>query len=163
MLVEWKLVEQRYRAVSEVLVEGVTLSEVATLFGVSRQSVHAWLRRYAGDGMPGLVDRSCWPDRCPHQTPAELEVVVIATRREHPASGPRRILVELDRVGLARLPGRSTIYRILVRNHLIDPQRRRKRRRDDYRRWERSGPMDTCGREGLASGYRDRHTSRRLD
>ena len=78
MLVELGLVEQRYRAVSEVLVEGVTVSEVATRFGVSRQSVHAWLRRYAEDGMPGLVDRSCRPDRCPHQTPAELEVAVMA-------------------------------------------------------------------------------------
>jgi transposase-like protein len=126
MLVELGLVEQRYRAVSEVLVEGVTVSEVATRFGVSRQSVHAWLRRYAEDGMPGLVDRSCRPDRCPHQTPAELEVAVMAMRREHPAWGPRRILVELDRAGLGRLPGRSTIYRILVRNHLIDPQRRRR-------------------------------------
>ena len=53
MLVELGLVEQRYKAVSEVLVEGVTVSEVATRFGVSRQSVHAWLRRYAEDGMPG--------------------------------------------------------------------------------------------------------------
>src|SRR5262249_27037971 len=128
MLVELRLVEQRYRAVSEVLVEGVTVREVATRFGVSRQSVQAWLRGYAEDGMPGLVDRSCRPDRCPHQTPAELEVAVIAMRREHPAWGPRRILVELDRAGLGRLPGRSTIHRILVRNGLIDPQRRRRRR-----------------------------------
>jgi len=102
------------------------------------------------------VDRSCRPDRCPHQTPAELEVAVIAMRREHPAWGPRRILVELDRAGLARLPGRSTIYRILVRNHLIDPQRRR-RRREDYRRWERSRPMelwqmDIMGRVRLRDG-----------
>jgi hypothetical protein len=64
--------------------------------------------------------------------------------------------VELDRAGLARLPGRSTIYRILVRNHLIDPQRRR-RRREDYRRWERSRPMelwqmDIMGRVRLADG-----------
>lgn len=45
MLVELGLVEQRYRAVSEVLVEGVTVSEVATRFGVSRQSVTPELTR----------------------------------------------------------------------------------------------------------------------
>ena len=33
MLVELRLVEQRYKAVSEVLVEGVTVSEVATRLG----------------------------------------------------------------------------------------------------------------------------------
>jgi hypothetical protein len=54
------------------------------------ERVYAWLRRYAEDGMPGLVDRSRRPDHCPHQTPAELDVGVIAMRREHPAWGPRR-------------------------------------------------------------------------
>jgi transposase InsO family protein len=154
--VELGLVEQRYKAVSEVLVDGVTVSEVATRFGVSRQTVHGWLRRYAADGMAGLVDRSCRPDSCPHQTPAELEAAVVTMRRAHPAWGPRRILVELLRAGTDPLPGRSTIHRMLVRNQLIDPKRRR-RRREDYRRWERSRSMelwqlDVMGRVRLADG-----------
>jgi transposase len=44
MLVELGLVEQRHRAVLEVL-EGASVMGVACRFGVSRQSVHAWLRR----------------------------------------------------------------------------------------------------------------------
>jgi transposase len=48
--VAWQPVaEQRYRAVWEVL-EGASVTEVARRFGVSRQSVHAWLVRYAADG-----------------------------------------------------------------------------------------------------------------
>jgi transposase InsO family protein len=62
-------------------------------------------------------------------------------RQAHPAWGPRRILVELHRAQVDPIPARSTIYRILVRNQLIDPQRRR-RRREDYRRWERSRAME---------------------
>jgi hypothetical protein len=46
--------EQRYRAVLEVQA-GVSVTEVAERYGVSRQSVHAWLRRY---GVEGSV-RSC--------------------------------------------------------------------------------------------------------
>jgi Homeodomain-like domain len=46
------VVEQRYRAVLEVLA-GVTVTEVAERYGVSRQSVHAWLRRYRLTGWPG--------------------------------------------------------------------------------------------------------------
>ena len=44
MLVELGLVEQRYQAVCEVLAGG-RVTEVAVHFGVTRQSVHRWLRR----------------------------------------------------------------------------------------------------------------------
>ena len=57
MLWELSVTEQRYRAVLEVLA-GVPVTEVAGRYGVSRQSVHAWLVRYRDEGPPGLADRS---------------------------------------------------------------------------------------------------------
>ena len=45
VLVELGLVEQRYQAVLEVLNNAATVTEVAVRFGVTRQSVHRWLRR----------------------------------------------------------------------------------------------------------------------
>ena len=57
MLWELSVIEQRYRAVLEVLA-GVPVTEVADRYGVSRQSVHTWLRRYRSEGPPGLADRS---------------------------------------------------------------------------------------------------------
>ena len=45
MLWELSVTEQRYRAVLEVLA-GVPVTEVAERYGISRQSVHAWLRQY---------------------------------------------------------------------------------------------------------------------
>ena len=57
VLVELGLVEQRYQAVLEVLNEGSTVTDVAVRFGVTRQSVHRWLRRYAADGIAGLVSK----------------------------------------------------------------------------------------------------------
>jgi transposase-like protein len=56
-LVELSVVEQRYRAVLAVEA-GATVSEVARQVGVSRQTLHAWLARYAQDGLGGLADRS---------------------------------------------------------------------------------------------------------
>ena len=47
MLVELGVVEQRHAAVLEVLRDGAAVSEVALRFGVARQTVHRWLRRYA--------------------------------------------------------------------------------------------------------------------
>ena len=123
------LVEQRYKAVTEVLVDGATVKEVALRAGVSRQTLHAWLRRYASAGLAALADRSCRPVRCPHQIPAELEAAIISMRKARPAWGPRRLLIELERAGIDPPLGRSTIYRVLVRNGLIDPKRRRRRRR----------------------------------
>ena len=61
MLVVLAVAEQRLRAVLEVL-DGASVTEVARRFGVSRQSVHAWLRRYAADGgLANLGDRSSRP------------------------------------------------------------------------------------------------------
>jgi DNA invertase Pin-like site-specific DNA recombinase len=78
VLVELGLVEQRYKAVLEVLNDGATVTDVARRYGVGRQAVHDWLRRYAAEGLGGLVDRSARPDTCPHQS---------ATPR--PGLGPR--------------------------------------------------------------------------
>ena len=69
VLVELGVVEQRYAAVLEVIRDGSTVTEVAGRFGVTRQTVHRWLRRYAAKGLAGLVDQSTKPDSCPHQMP----------------------------------------------------------------------------------------------
>lgn len=42
--------EQRYRAVLSVISDGREATEVAGQFGVSRQTVHTWLRRYEEGG-----------------------------------------------------------------------------------------------------------------
>jgi transposase-like protein len=47
--VELNVVEQRLKAVLEVL-DGATVMDVARRYGVGRQAVHGWLRRYARTG-----------------------------------------------------------------------------------------------------------------
>jgi transposase-like protein len=54
VLVELGVVEQRYRAVLEVLEEGAPVTAVARRYGVSRQTVHEWLRRHPDEGLGGL-------------------------------------------------------------------------------------------------------------
>ena len=141
MLVELGVVEQRYDAVKEVLEGQWTVTEVADRYGVTRQSLHNWLRRYRERGMAGLVDRSKRPKSCPHRTPARAELRVIELRRVHPRWGPRRLAYELACKGTDAVPSRSSIYRILVRSGLVDPRARR-RKRSEYRRWERARPME---------------------
>jgi hypothetical protein len=49
------------RSFRRVLVSRVPVAEVADRCGVSRKSVHAWVRRYQKSRLAGLVDRSRWP------------------------------------------------------------------------------------------------------
>lgn len=160
MVRELSVQEQKYQAVLAVLFDGRAVSEVASQWGVSRQSVHAWLRRYEEAGLAGLEPRSSRPASCPHQMSGVVEAVVLEMRRAHPGWGPRRIVYELGRVDLAgaQVPSRSAIYRCLVRSGLIDPQARR-RRDEHWKRWERGAPMelwqmDVVGGFLLADGRR---------
>jgi transposase InsO family protein len=141
MLWELQVSEQRYRAVQEVLA-GASVTAVARRFTVSRQTVHAWLNRYAADGgLGGLGDRSSRPHGCPHQMSPATEARIVEIRRAHPIWGVDRIRYQLEKDGLSPVPGRSSIYRALLRHGLVQAEQRR-RRRADYRRWERGRPME---------------------
>lgn len=139
-MVEISVVEQRYQAVLAVL-DGVSVAETASRFGVARGTVHRWLARYEAGGLEGLADRSHRPTECPHQMPAEVMAQILEWRRRHPGWGPRRLVHEATRAGLSPTPSRSGIYRALVRHGLIAENPRRGRA-EKWRRWERGSPME---------------------
>ena len=138
---EMSVTEQRYKAVLAVIAGGRTVGEVASEWGVCRQTMHRWLARYEGDGLEGLGDRSSRPAHCPHQTPPAVEAIVLEMRRAHAYWGARRIAFELARKGVQPAPSESAVYRCLVRAAVIDPISRR-RRRETWKRWERGAPME---------------------
>ena len=148
MLRELNVVEQRYQAVLEVL-DGTPVTEVAQRFGVARQTVHRWVARYRESGLDELADRSHAPQAHPWRVSAEVEAVICDLRTAQRSWGPRRLVFELERRGH---PGvsRSTVYRVLVRHRMIEPVSRR-RRRDSYRRWERSAVMELWQMDVTAS------------
>jgi transposase InsO family protein len=146
--------EQRYKAVLAVIGDGRTVTEVAASWEVSRQTLHTWLARYEDGGLEALADRSHRPRSCPHQMDASCEVAVLEARRRHPGWGPRRIVHELAKAGIAA--SESGVYRALRRAGLIEPGRRRREQRD-WKRWERARPnelwqLDVVGGIMLADG-----------
>jgi transposase InsO family protein len=148
------LVEQRYRAVLEVL-DGSPVSEVAVRYGVSRQSVYAWKARHAAAGIDGLREVSRRPRTSPSRLAAEAEALVCELRRAHPRWGARRIAFEVAQRGVAGAPSRATVHRVLVRNAMVTPQAQQHKRK--YRRWARETPMalwqlDLVGGIYLADG-----------
>ncbi len=92
MLRELSVAEQRYAAVLAVIEDGVPITAVAEKAGVSRQTVHSWLSRYAGGGLEALADRSHRPRSCPHQMEPAVEVRLVELRGLHPGWGPDRLL-----------------------------------------------------------------------
>jgi transposase InsO family protein len=148
------LVEYRYRAVRDVL-GGSPIGEVAVRYGTTRQSLHAWRRRFEQQGMAGLADRSRRPANSPTRLSAEIEALICQLRRAHPRWGARRIRYELDRRDVQTMPSRATVHRVLTRNGLVDPQAQQHKRQ--YKRWSRAAPMhlwqiDIVGGLPLADG-----------
>jgi transposase InsO family protein len=141
VLRELSVAEQRYQAILAVIEEGLSVTEVAAKAGVSRQTLHSWLGRYAAGGLEGLADRSHRPSSCPHQMPAAVEVRLVELRQLHPGWGADRLRYRLEREGVAPLPSRAAVSRALTRLGLVSSRRARQRVRE-YRRWERGRPME---------------------
>jgi transposase InsO family protein len=153
---ELSVAEQRYQAVLAVISDGLSISQVASKVGVSRQTLHSWLARYEAEGLEGLVDRSHRPASCPHQMSAAVEATLLELRRSRPYWGPRRLVFELAKRRVAPVPSESAVYRALVRAAMIDPTLRDRRSRK-WKRWERGAPMelwqmDVVGGFPLADG-----------
>lgn len=119
--------------------DGASVVDVAEQFGVSRQTVTAWRKRYEAGGLTGLSERSRRPHSSPNRISAEVEAMICELRREHRRWGARRIAYELQQHTGGHSPSRSTVHRVLVRNGLINPQEQRHQR--VYKRWEREAPM----------------------
>jgi transposase InsO family protein len=147
-------VEVRLRAVSEVI-DGAPVVDVAERFGVSRQTVTAWRKRYEAAGLEGLSERSRRPHSSPARIDADLEALICEMRRHHRRWGARRISYELHQEMGQRAPSRSTIHRVLLRNGLVNPQEQQPKR--VYKRWAREAPLhlwqlDLVGGIYLADG-----------
>ena len=97
---------------------GWPAARVAEQLGVSRATVHKWVRRFAEGGDAALADRSSRPMRMPNRTSRKVENRVLAARRRR----KRGALVLAAELGM----NPSTVGRILARHdvpHLaaIDP------------------------------------------
>jgi transposase InsO family protein len=122
------VVEKRKEFLAEYASGEWTMTELCRVYGITRPTGYALLRRYAEEGEAGWEDRSRAPRRHPNQTAAEIEAEVLAMRRQHMRWGPRTLRKLLQREqGGTRWPAASTIGAILDREGLTRhrPQRRK--------------------------------------
>ncbi|MFL0430276.1 helix-turn-helix domain-containing protein, partial [Kocuria palustris] len=99
-----------------VIDQGLTTTQAAEKFGISRQWVHVLVTRYRAGGSQAMHPGSKAPRRSPQRIPPPLRERIITLRTELTAqgadAGPETIAWHLHQEGL-RVPSTSTIRRIL--------------------------------------------------
>lgn len=131
------------------------LRQLCGRFGIGPATAYKWLHRFEAQGLPGLEELSRRPQHSPNRTSDELEQVVIALRRKHPAWGCRKLRHRLLALGHRVVPSPSTITAILRRHQLLDPKESAKHQA--FQRYERAAPnelwqMDFKGEFKLPQG-----------
>lgn len=119
---------------------GVSVSALCRRFGISRQTGHALLKRHEAGGDAALADRSRRPLTSPLRTGPDMEAVIVALRREHPAWGGRKLARRLQDLGFADVPAPSTVTAVLRRHGLVDVDAAARHRA--FTRFERPCPND---------------------
>ena len=102
--------------------EGMSVSKICQLFGMSRKTYYKWRKRYRGQGVEGLSERSTRPNRLARLTPEPLAARAIRVRRRK-GYGPLLLAWYLRKHGGASLSPNG-VYGVLKRAGLI--KRRRK-------------------------------------
>lgn len=119
--------DERVRFVGRLL-DGEGMSEVCRAFGISRKTGYKIWDRYRQEGLEALTDRSRRPVRYANQLPDQIERLIVATKREKPHWGARKIRELLVRklAGDVRIPAKSTVHAVLDRHGLVSRARKRR-------------------------------------
>ncbi|WP_142107093.1 helix-turn-helix domain-containing protein [Pseudonocardia cypriaca] len=138
------LVEQRLAVLQEPGWSGRSVAEVCARHRISRETFYQWQRRYAADGLAGLMPRSRRPLRSPGQLAPDLEDRIVRLRKQH-GWGPDKIRDALRREGHSA-PAPSTIQQVLARRGLTGTRAAARSRPPSPRSGSNAQPATSCGR-----------------
>ncbi|HLG53641.1 MAG TPA: IS481 family transposase [Steroidobacteraceae bacterium] len=96
----------------ERVLQGQPKARIAAQFAVSVQTIGKWLARYRAEGSAGLVDRSSRPQRSPRATVRELQLAVLALRRQRLTLMAISQQLGLSRATVARICARAGLNRL---------------------------------------------------
>jgi len=112
----------------DVLSKKINMSEACRIYGISRPTGYEWLSRYKAEGDKGLRNRELGRHNQSHQTPQEIEDVVLMLKFEYMKWGAKKILPKLkERFPEIHWPCKTTIEKILDRNGCTIPRKYRQR------------------------------------
>jgi putative transposase len=107
--------------------EGMSISELAEIYGISRKTVYKWLERHDEQGLAGLNDVSRRPHHSPNQVSPEVEAAIVAARHRW-RWGPGKLRIKLcQQDSQVQWPAVSTIATVLKAKGLVVSRRNRPR------------------------------------
>ncbi len=110
--------------------DGEDMSSLCREFGISRKTGYKIIDRYEECGFDGLSDRSRRPIRYANALPPQLEAAIVATKKEKPNWGARKIRERLVRTlpHEVKIPAISAIHAVLDRHDLVAKSKKRRPR-----------------------------------
>jgi transposase InsO family protein len=124
-LLEW---ERRW---DEAQGGAVNLAELCRMFGISRPTGYAWVKRYREASLEivaAIAERSRRPKTSPTAIPEEMADLIVEARKKHPKWGPRKLrawIVELNPG--TYVPSASVMAKVLKQRGLTTTRHRRRR------------------------------------
>lgn len=128
----WKEVrpmDEKILFIADHLREATRFSQLCARYGISRKTGYKWIERYRAAGIEGLEERSRRPHMAPAEIPYAIRQAIIELRRSRrDPLGPKKIQALLSfRFPDQPVPSKSSIYNVLQREGLLEPQRRKRR------------------------------------
>jgi transposase InsO family protein len=123
---EHRIMSLKLEFVQKATVKGANISALCREYGITRQTGHKWLKRYATQGYDGLEDRSRRPKATPLGTAEDIVASILEAREAHPRWGPHKLSLLLRRRWGPSTPSERTIARVLTRFDMIRQRRPRR-------------------------------------
>jgi transposase InsO family protein len=108
------------------LARGERMSDLCAEYEISRKTGHKIWNRYQQLGVAGLEDQSRRPRTSPKRMPPELVEILVATRKQHPTWGPKKLKSVLETELGHEMPAASSIGTMLKRQGLATQRRPRR-------------------------------------
>lgn len=106
----------------------MTITDLSSIFGVSRKTAYKWINRYEKEGPLGLIARPRNPLQHPNATNNETVEKIMSAKNQHKRWGPKKILAWLKvKYPEETFPAASTIGGILEKEGLVRSRVKRHR------------------------------------
>lgn len=123
-----KPMDSKIQFVSFALNSPMSMTELCSIFNISRKTGYKWLHRYIEHGPEALVDQSRAPKSIPHKTPQQVADFIISCRKKHPSWGARKIVQKAQHVAKnLKMPSETTINNIIKAHGLTNSKRKRRK------------------------------------